>query len=56
MLDKYRTKSPTITEKLALPRAPKETAEVVAEKVRGTKAFLGEWQVSWEKKGWFDDH
>jgi hypothetical protein len=56
MLDKYRTKSPTITEKLSLPRAPKETAEVVAEKVRGTKAFLGEWQVSWEKKGWFDDH
>jgi hypothetical protein len=51
MLDKYRAKSPTITEKLSLPRAPKETAEVVAEKVKGTKEFLGEWQVSWKKMG-----
>jgi hypothetical protein len=40
MLDKYRTKSPTITEKLSLLREPKETAKVVTEKVKGTKAFL----------------
>ena len=51
MLTKYVAKSPTITEKLSLPRAPKETAEVVAERVKGTKDFLVDWQTSWEKKG-----
>ncbi|KAL5317271.1 hypothetical protein ACEPPN_014366 [Leptodophora sp. 'Broadleaf-Isolate-01'] len=51
MLDKYLADPPTIAEKLSPPRPPKETTEVVRDKVSATEKFLGEWQASWEKKG-----
>ncbi|KAH9207261.1 hypothetical protein DL95DRAFT_468813 [Leptodontidium sp. 2 PMI_412] len=51
MLDKYLADPPTITEKLSPPRLPKETTEVIGDKVNATKGFLGKWQASWEKKG-----
>jgi hypothetical protein len=50
MLERYLASSPTIAEKFSLSPTPKTTAQATVEMVNGTKAFLGQWQPSWEKK------
>jgi hypothetical protein len=51
MLNKYLADPSTITENLSPPRPPKETTDVVGDKVNATKGFLRKWQALWERKG-----